>query len=89
MVKRLNETVVRTEKEIDKLYSGKWVLLDDRAFPYDGKGCIVALGEDSDEDLDELLSIKLDEYKGEFHLMVGCPTNATRIKIILTKNMSM
>ncbi|MCL2501245.1 MAG: hypothetical protein FWE90_13060 [Defluviitaleaceae bacterium] len=73
MVKRLNETIVRTEREIDHLYPGQWVLLDERDYPHQGRGRIVAIGENTDADLDDLLNIKLTEFKGKGHMMCGCP----------------
>jgi len=81
MVKRLNETTLRTEKEIDRLYPGQWVLVDEREFPTDGKGYIIAIADDTEEERDELIAIMHSLPGTEYRLMCGCPNRGSEVSL--------
>jgi len=71
-ITKIKERRLMTEREVDKEYLGKWVLLDRNGVPTEhSAGYPVAYGEDSKEVLLILEDIGRDEYNGNAATQFG------------------
>jgi hypothetical protein len=72
MVTMVSEKRVINSREADIEFDGRWLLLDMRDFPpSEDMGYLVAYGNGTSEDRDNLRRINLDKYNGEVLLKKG------------------
>ncbi len=72
MVTMATEKRAINERDAAVEFDGRWLLLDERAFPpSEDTGYIVAYGDGTSEDREALRRICLDDYDGEALLMKG------------------
>ena len=79
---RYDGTRFITEEEIDKEFTGKWVLItikDD----FDHAGYLVASAEGRDELRPELSDIAMDEFDCRARIIYGCATRGTNYHVEL------
>jgi co-chaperonin GroES (HSP10) len=72
MVTEINDRKVLSYPEAKAKYDGHWLLFDKRDFPpEEDMGYVVALGDGTDEDWEELVKIQMKQYKGDVFLIKG------------------
>jgi co-chaperonin GroES (HSP10) len=72
MVTMINERQVLSYPEAKAKYDGHWLLFDKRDFPpEEDMGYVVALGDGTNEDWEELVKIQMKQYKGDVFLIKG------------------
>jgi len=68
---RYDGTLLLTEKDIDRDFLGKTVLLDCRDFPNQNKGYLIASVDSVREDVELLDDIIDDEFEGDGLIITG------------------
>lgn len=66
MITEVNEKKVISIRDVDYQYDGKWVIFDSDPYSTAGNlGCVVAYGDETEEDYEALHDIVTERFKGQ------------------------
>lgn len=69
MITEVNEKKVISERDVDFEYDGKWVIFDTDPYSPSGDfGCVVAYGDETEEDYETLYEMLHERFNGQAFL---------------------
>ena len=80
---RYDGTRFITEEEIDREFTGRWVLLRIVGAPYEREGYLVASAEGRDELRPELSEIAVTELDSKAKILYGCKSRGGSLHVEL------